>query len=289
MESKLGVSVHNERRSQNFPLNIAIAGCSSLSYHLEFVLLLAFLVVKISVRYITFFFFLFLLASAPAAMAQYKVKGHVLDSSRIFPIELVTVQSTNGKMVVTDTAGFYTIDVGEKDSIWFSYLGKPTPKYPVLKIADVTQFDIALRIKIDVMKVVRIKTRNYKEDSVQNRRDYAKAFDFRRPSLGTMTSVLSSGVGFDVGEIIRLFQFRKNRNMEKFRERLEQEEIDKFIDHRFTKGLVKNITGIQKEEELLDFMKKYRPTYEFTAGTSDYDFRFFIKIAYDEFRKRRAI
>ena len=244
---------------------------------------------KVSVRYTIFFLLLFLLAAVKETAAQYKVKGHVLDSSRIFPIELVTVQSTSGKITVTDTTGFYTIDVAERDSIWFSYLGKPTPKYPVLKIADVTQFDIALRVKVDVMKEVRIKTRNYKDDSVQNRRDYAKAFDFRRPSLGTMTSVTSTGAGFDVAEIIRLFQFRKNRNMEKFRERLEQEERDKFIDHRFTKGLVKRLTGIQKEEELSDFMKKYRPTYEFTAGTSEYDFQFFIKIAYDEYRKTKAI
>ncbi len=190
---------------------------------------------------------------------------------------------------MTDSTGAYTIYVGEKDSVWFSYLGKPTPKYPVLKIADVTQFDIALHLKPDVMREVKIRTRNYKEDSIQNRRDYAKAFDFHRPSLGTMTSITNSGVGFDVDEIIRLFQFRKNRSMEHFRQRLEQEERDKFIDRRFSKGLVKRLTGIDKEDELSDFMRRYRPTYEFTAGTSDYDFQYFIKIAYQEYKKTKAM
>lgn len=207
------------------------------------------------------------------------------DSTRTIPIERVSVQSTGGQLVITDTTGAYTIDVAEKDSIWFSYLGKPTPKYPVLKIADVMQFDIALHLKPDIMREVRIKTRSYKEDSVQNRRDYAKVFNFHRPSLGTMTSVTSSGVGFDLDEIIRLFQFRKNRNMEHFRQRLEQEERDKFVDHRFTKGLVKRLTGIEKDEELTDFMRKYRPTFEFTSGTSDYEFQYFIKIAYQEYKK----
>lgn len=191
-------------------------------------------------------------------------------------------------MTMTDSTGAYTIVVAEKDSIWFSYLGKPTPKYPVLRIADVTQFDIALHLKMDVMREVRIKTRNYKEDSVQNRRDYAKAFNFQRPSLGTMTSVSGAGVGFDVQEIIRLFQFRKNKSMERFRERLEQEERDKFIDRRFSRGLVKRLTGMEKEEELLDFMQKYRPTMEFTASTSDYEFQYFIKIAYQEYKKDRS-
>lgn len=226
---------------------------------------------------------------AGSSFAQYKVKGHVLDSSRLYPIDGVTVQSTGGRITATDSTGLYTIDVSEKDSIWFSFLGRPTPKYAVLKIADPMQFDIALRLKADVMKEVRIRTRNYKEDSVQNRRDYAKAFNFRRPSLGTMTSISGSGVGFDIAEIIRLFQFRKNRNAEKFRERLEQEERDKFIDHRFTKGLVKRLTGITEEAELTDFMARYRPTFEFTTGTSDYEFQFFIKLAYEEYKKRKAV
>jgi hypothetical protein len=229
-----------------------------------------------------------LMGIAPQASAQYRVKGRVLDSSRTWPIESVTVQSTGGRATITDSTGAYTIHVAEKDSIWFSFLGKPTPKYPVLKIADVNQFDIALHLKSDVMREVRIKTRNYKEDSVQNRRDYAKAFNFRRPSLGTMTSISGAGVGFDVQEIIRLFQFRKNRSMERFRERLEEEERDKFVDRRFNRGLVKRLTGITIEEELADFMRKYRPTFDFTTVTSDYEFQYFIKIAYQEYKKDKT-
>lgn len=234
-------------------------------------------------------FVLLFFAGVHKASAQYRVKGHVYDSTRTFPIENVTVQSTGGYMTMTDTTGAYSINVAEKDSIWFSYLGKPTPKYPVLKVADVNQFDIAIHLKPDVMREVRVKTRNYKEDSVQNRLNYAKAFNFHRPSLGTMTSITNSGVGFDLDEIIRLFQFRKNRSMEHFKERLELEERDKFIDRRFSKGLVKRLTGIEKEEELTDFMRKYRPTFEFTAGTSDYDFQYFIKIAYREYKKAVAV
>ena len=238
--------------------------------------------------HITAFFILLFTILGGTASAQYRVKGHVLDSSRTIPIEAVTVQSTAGHMTMTDSTGAYTIVVGEKDSLWFSFLGKPTPKYPVLKIADVNQFDIALHLKMDVMREVRIKTRNYKEDSVQNRRDYAKVFNFQRPSLGTMTSISGAGVGFDVQEIIRLFQFRKNKSMERFRERLEQEERDKFIDRRFSRGLGKRPTGIEKEEELADFMQRYRPTMEFTVGTSDYEFQYFIKIAYQEYKKEKA-
>ena len=63
---------------------------------------------------------------------QYKVRGYVYDSSRNYPLEAVTVLSTSGKGSFTNAEGLYEIDVNEKDSIWFSYLGKPTVKFPVL-------------------------------------------------------------------------------------------------------------------------------------------------------------
>ena len=221
------------------------------------------------------------------AHAQFKIKGTVYDSSGRFAIEAVTVLSTGGKATMTDSLGKYQLDVSEKDSIWFSFLGKPTPKYPVLKITDVSQFDIALRLKVDVMKEVRIRSRVYKEDSIQNRRDYAKAFDFKRPNLESMTSIGATGAGIDIQELIRVFQFRKNKSMEKFRERLLQQEKDKFVDHRFNKALVRRLTGLEGDA-LTRFMIYKRPSYEFTLFSTEYDFQYFIKNAGEEFKKGKT-
>lgn len=219
--------------------------------------------------------------------AQYKVKGTVYDSSRIYPIEAVTVLSTSGKGTMTDSLGRYQLEVNEKDSIWFSFLGKPTPKYPILKIADISRFDIALRLKMDVMKEVKIRSRVYKEDSIQNRKDYAKAFNFKRPNFESMTSVNATGAGIDLHELIRVFQFRKNKSMERFRERLLVQEREKFVDHKFNKALVKRLTGFDGED-LTRFMLKYRPSYEFTLFSSEYDFQFYIKKAGEEFRNQKT-
>jgi hypothetical protein len=234
------------------------------------------------------YFFLVLVLLSFGAAAQYRVQGNVYDSSRTYPIQSVTILATNGKIAVTDSNGHYQVDVGEKDSIWFSFLGKPTPKYPVSKIADVNHFDLALRLKIDVMQEVVIRTRHYISDSLQNRRDYARVFNYERPNVSTMTSMGPMGAGIDVNELIRLFQFRKNKSMIRFRERLEAEEKEKFVDRRFNKVLVRSLTGLD-ENDLQDFMRSYRPTYEFTAGTSDYDFRFFIKLAAEQFKKAKVI
>jgi hypothetical protein len=228
-----------------------------------------------------------LVLSAGSVSAQYKIKGTVYDSSRIYRIEAVTVHSTGGRMTMTDSLGHYQIETGEKDSIWFSFLGKPTPKYPVLKIADVTQFDIALQLKSDIMQEVRIKSHSYRLDSIQNRKDYAKVFNFHRPTVGSMTSIGPNGAGIDLDELIRVFQFRKNRSMEKFRERLEEQERQKFIDHRFSKALVKRLTNLDGED-LNVFMLKYRPGYAFTLTASEYDFQMYIKKCFEQFKSAKT-
>jgi hypothetical protein len=223
------------------------------------------------------------------ANGQYKVKGTVYDSSRVYPLEAVTVLTTSGKGTVTNGLGNYEIDVSEKDSIWFSYLGKPTIKFPVLKMTDPLHFDIAIQINIMVLKGVTVMPRNYRLDSLQNRRDYAKVFDYEKPKLRpTMGGGAGGvGVGFDLDELIRMFQFRKNRNMLKFQERLIEQEHEKFIDHRFNKQLVRRLTNLTNEN-LDSFMVIYRPTYQFTLLASDYDFQSYIKKCYEYFRATEA-
>jgi hypothetical protein len=141
---------------------------------------------------------------------------------------------------------------------------------------------------MDVMKEVVIRTRSYINDSLENRRNYQKIFDYHRPGFETMTSVGAMGAGIDVNELIRLFQFRKNKSILKFQERLLHEERDKFIDKRFNQFMVRNLTGLDGND-LKEFMEKYRPTFEFTALSSDYDFRYFIKLAAEQYKRSKNI
>jgi hypothetical protein len=215
------------------------------------------------------------------------VQGHVYDSTKLYALEAVTVLSSSGKGATTDSNGHYKIDVKEKDSIWFSYLGKPTKKFAVLKIPDLSQFDIALQINIPLLSEVRIRPRNYRQDSLQNRLDYARIFNFHRPNVESMTSIGPTGAGIDINELIRLFQFQKNKSTLRFQERLLQQEQDKFVDHRFTKQLVRRLTNLT-DAELDKFMAYSRPTYEYTLYASDYDFQLYIKTMYEQYIKRKA-
>ena len=75
--------------------------------------------------------------------------------------------------------------------------------------------------------------------------------------------------------------------MVRFQERLLQQEKDKFIDHRFNKALVRRLTNLEGDE-LNRFMVLYRPEYEFTLYSNDYDFQLYIKEALAVYRKQKS-
>lgn len=209
------------------------------------------------------------------------------DSSRNYPLEAVSVISTSGRGTVTNNEGVYEIDVSAKDSVWFSYLGKPTMKFPVATIHNTLQFDISLHITIPTLKEVKIRPKNYRQDSLQNRLDYAKVFNYQKPKLKTVAPQYGAGVGFDLDEIINMFRFKRNRSMASFQKRLLQQEEDKYVEYRFNKALVRRLT-LLTGNELDSFMRLYRPSYTFTKFASDYDFQSWIKQAFTRFKNGLA-
>jgi len=226
---------------------------------------------------------LLLLAAGPVSAQLYKVKGNVYDSSRAFPMQSVTVYSSSGTVTQTNAEGYYEIWVTEKDSVWFSYLGKPTVKFPVAKISNPLEFDISLLVNVPVLTEVKIRPRNYRFDSLQNRKDYAKIFNYEKPRLKTVTPQFGVGAGFDLQEMINMFRFRRNRSIASFKERLLDEERTKFVSHRFSKALVRRLTRLDGAE-LDSFMLIYRPSYVFTLAASDYDFQLYIKNAFERYK-----
>ena len=204
------------------------------------------------------------------------------------PLQSVSVLSSSGRGTTTDSSGNYTITLSENDSISFSYLGRQTIRYPVKMINAYNNFDIALHVEPTELKTVRVAPRDYHMDSLQNRQDYARYFDYRKPGLKLSDPGSGgTGVGLDLDELINVFRFNRNRRMAAFQHRLLQEEQDKFIDHRFSHPLVRKITHLNGAE-LDAFMLRYRPSYIFTETSSDYDFDEYIKLAYQQYKASKV-
>ena len=204
---------------------------------------------------------------------------------RTKPLDGVSVISTSGRGTATDSNGNYSIVVNLDDSIYFSYLGQSTMSYPVRSIPYNTGFDIALHVDPTTLKEVKVMPRSYHTDSIQNRKDYAKIFNFKKPGFKIAgPSPDGAGAGIDLDELINMFRVGRTHRIQAFQRRLEEEEKDKYIDHRFNRSIVLKVTHLQGDE-LDSFMIRYRPSYEFCQKATDYDLLDYVKLAFREYSK----
>lgn len=220
-------------------------------------------------------------------MAQNTISGTVFDSSRINYVPGVKVINNAGQFAVTDSLGNYTITVTEKDSLAFVFNGKSTVKFPVYGVTDPRHFDITLHVpykgKYKVMKEVIVHTKSYREDSIENRETYRKIFDFEKPKLSSSIDASSGVAGADLDQIVNMFRFRRNKMMQKFQLRLEEQEQEKYVNYRFSKTVVKRITRLEGEQLSL-FMLRYRPTYEFASNADELTFNQYVLNCYYNFK-----
>jgi hypothetical protein len=226
-----------------------------------------------------------LLLTSHQAQCQLPVRGTVLDIGKINGVHGVTVSATNGRKTQTDTLGRYMLDVAISDSIFFTYNNKSTLRYAVKDIPDFTHFDISLQMtiptKYKALKEVTVFSKSYQQDSIENRQQYARYFDYRKP--GIRSSMVNGSAGADVNELINLFRFRRNKYLKKFQLRLLQQEQDRYIDYRFNKRTVQNLTGLTGAAQD-SFMRIFRPSYEFTTSAQLYDFYAYIKMSGEQYK-----
>ncbi|MFT3903157.1 MAG: hypothetical protein QM727_08280 [Niabella sp.] len=225
-----------------------------------------------------------LLLAGLGTSAQVQISGTVYDSLGYYPVPSVSVLTSQGSGTVTDANGKYKVTVSEKDSIWFSYLNKPTRKFAVRDIAMPYAFDISLKIFIPVLPNVRVQQRNYRQDSLENRLEYQRIFDFQKPGLSTNMS-RDGMAGFDLVELINAFRVTRNRNTLAFQKRLIAEEQDGYVLHRFSKALIRRLTTLTDDAMIDMFIDMYKPSYLFATQADEYTFQKYIKDSFARFEK----
>lgn len=222
-----------------------------------------------------------LLFLAQQAQAQINVKGTVFDSTGVFPVQFVSVLSSNGVGTLTDVNGDYSILLNETDSIWFSYLNKPTKRFAVKDIKTPFAFNIAIQSYIQMLPEARVRNRNYRQDSLQNRLDYARIFDYQKPGLSV--NMANGSVGLGLEDLINSFRFKRNRRLQSFQDRLITQEQEGFVKNRFNKLLVRRITKEDNDSILNEFMLLYQPSYLFTVRADDYNFHKYVKDSWERY------
>jgi hypothetical protein len=219
------------------------------------------------------------------------ISGTIYDISAKRPLEAVAVYSSSGRGAITDSLGRYSINVLAKDSIWFALIGKVTMKYPVDTISNLNNFNVMIHVRATELPEVKVRNSYYKYDSVQNRKDYAKVFDFRKPGLRLSSNQnynpAGLTVGFDLDEIINLFRVKRNRSILSLQKRLLDQEQDAYVNHRYSKQFVRKITKLQSPE-LDSFMVHYRPDYELVLLLNDLELGYYIQQSYEQYKAAKV-
>ena len=72
-----------------------------------------------------------------------------------------------------------------------------------------------------------------------------------------------------------------------FQNRLLKEEEDKYITHRYSVRLVKQLTKLESPE-LEVFMEQYKPEYDILQQMNDLELGYYIELCYKDYKLKKA-
>lgn len=113
----------------------------------------------------------------------------------------------------------------------------------------------------------------YQIDSIKNREYYNYVLSFPKMSFAEKMESPFSAMS------------RSNQLKWQFQDNFAKDEKEKFIDFNFNKKLIQQITNLD-DEQIIQYMRQYRPSYELLRSLSLYEFYKYIQITGERFKKR---
>lgn len=217
------------------------------------------------------YFILLLLLPCLPAFAQ-SVQGRVTDGATGLPLVAVSVINVRTQQAATTNEyGLYAIDATEGDKVAFTYVGYKTVERvrPAgLNIANinVTMEPSSTQLKEFVLKGDR--RTQYQIDSAERTVVYRTPLNRKPPSP----------FNSPVSAIAELFS-KKARMAYEFQETFANDEMNRFIDTRYTKEIVKKLTGIA-DDSIGFFMYEYPMPYDFARNATDLEVKMWIRDSY---------
>ncbi|MGO3109483.1 MAG: carboxypeptidase-like regulatory domain-containing protein [Sphingobacterium sp.] len=228
-----------------------------------------------------------------------QLTGLVVDQTTNSPIINAKVMTSSHGTFTSATGGFSLDNVPFGDTITVSHMGYQT--YYVER-RNSTKSDTMLIIlestPIALQEVIITGTRNYTQDSLNRRKEYAAVFADKSPrfkdifiSKSANTSSryspfqnsTASLVSVNLLSVIGLLTKNK-RPVSRLQKRLLKEEEYNYVDRVFSKGKVQSLTPL-RGDSLQSFINEYRPSIEELEHMTDYDLILHIKESYKEFTK----
>ncbi|MEN0054312.1 MAG: hypothetical protein AAGC65_11615 [Mucilaginibacter sp.] len=205
---------------------------------------------------------------------QKTVEGIVFDKESKTRIAKVNVlNATTGKSVYNTLKGEFEIEAKPGDVLIFT---KPDHYADTLQLQNNAALAVYMSRSAIQLKevVVRDTALNPQKKLAATKKDYTKIYgSLDDHDLLSVAPGMGAGIGIDA--LYNAFS-RSGRNAEKLRQIIDRDYKQSVIDYRFNRTYVGTITNL-KDQQLTDFMRRYRPGYYLVTTASDYEFIASIK------------
>jgi hypothetical protein len=222
-------------------------------------------------------------------LAQRQLFGKVKLLSTNEILSGITVSNRRlGQHNISDMGGNYRIAARPGDTLIFSSAGYLTDTVLVgedLFSAGTEGYTVYLHEKVVSLPSVQVsETNQYQKDSIQRHEDYAWLLDKKHPVKLWNEKRPGDGPGLSFSPVG--YYSKEEVRKRKLKKRLKQEEEDYYIDFKFPRAKVAQLTGL-KGDSLQHFMIRYRPTYQWCREATSMDVLLYINDKLVFFRKGR--
>ncbi len=230
------------------------------------------------------YFFLPLLLSllAERGSAQKFLTWKIFSKSGADTLVSVSIHNiTQGRYDLSDEDGSYRIQVMSGDHVAFSSVGYRTDTVTITEEMLLATYPVYLTVKAVTLQSVSVRYNNYQLDSMDRRKEYACVYD-----NGNTPRVEKQRQGDGVGVEMNIFRraSKGERQRERLQKRLAKEEQDYYVNFRYNKETVIKFTRLQGDS-LKQFMKKYRPSYDYCRKAAPVDILVYINDCYKIYMK----
>jgi hypothetical protein len=218
-----------------------------------------------------------LIYSVNFAFAQTIIKGEIKDFANNQHMENVNIRNIYTlKGMTTSEDGKFEILVKKGELVEFSKVGYQTLRIRINNEKEPNYYHLIMSRAAILLREVDIKGKpiDFKKDSIKFRESYDLVL--RKPKKDEI----------NMQSMPLAMLSKKNRQEWAFQEMYTVWEQEKYIDFVFNDKLVQKITYLENEELIL-FLKKYRPSYAFLRSASEYEFLEYIKRCYYRFKTKK--
>lgn len=211
-----------------------------------------------------------------------QINGVVTAADTPIALPNASLYNTANRMVaMCDDSGTFTIGAATGDLIEVHMAGYADTSFRVRSLSE----QVHVRMKRSSVQLSEVTVRgmtSYQKDSAARHDQYGKELD-RRPTKPQF--VMNGGVGANglISSVAEKMSKKYKRN-KAFRATFEADEQQRYIDTKYTRQLVHDLTGLTGDD-IPPFMNAYPMSYDFARAASDLEIKMWIRSNFKSYKK----